>query len=60
MQSRNFDMSKSVKLVEGCHEFLTEYKEIGLQRDTNLPTIFKYAIKYFKFHKEIQHERPVP
>jgi hypothetical protein len=35
MQSRNVDMSKSVELLECCHEFLTECKENGLQRDTS-------------------------
>jgi hypothetical protein len=28
----NFDVCKSVELVEGCHEFPEEYKENGLQR----------------------------
>jgi hypothetical protein len=32
MQSQKFDVCKSVVVIEGCHEFLKEYKENGLQR----------------------------
>jgi hypothetical protein len=32
MQSQNFGVSKSVQLLEGCHEFLNEYTENGLQK----------------------------
>jgi hypothetical protein len=35
MQNQNLDACKSVELLEGCHEFLKEYKENGLQRDTS-------------------------
>jgi hypothetical protein len=31
MQSQKFDVCKSVELIEGCHKFLKEYKENGLQ-----------------------------
>jgi hypothetical protein len=29
MKTRNFDVSNSVELLEGCHEFPKEYKENG-------------------------------
>jgi hypothetical protein len=32
MQSQKFDVCKSVELLEGCHEFMKECKENGLQR----------------------------
>jgi hypothetical protein len=32
MQRQNFDVCKSVELLEGCHEFLTELKANSLQR----------------------------
>jgi hypothetical protein len=32
LHSQKFNVCKSVKLIEGCHEFLKEYKENGLQR----------------------------
>jgi hypothetical protein len=31
MQSQNLDVWKSVEVLAGCHEFLKEYKESGLQ-----------------------------
>jgi hypothetical protein len=38
MQSQKFDVCKSVELTEGCHEFLKEYKENGLQSATSAAT----------------------
>jgi hypothetical protein len=38
VQSQKFDVYKSVELIEGCHEFLKEYKENGSQRATSAAT----------------------
>jgi hypothetical protein len=42
LQSQKFDVCKSVELIEGCHEFLKEYKENCVQRTISAAT--KFAI----------------
>jgi hypothetical protein len=38
VQSQKFDVCKSVELIEGCHEFLKEYKENCVQRAISAAT----------------------
>jgi hypothetical protein len=38
MQTQKFDECKSVELIKGCHEFLKEYEENGLQRAISAAT----------------------
>jgi ribosomal protein S17 len=45
MQSQKFDMCKSVELIEGCHEFMKEYKENGLQRAVSVNTELAIDLK---------------
>jgi hypothetical protein len=40
MQSQKSDVWKSVELIEGCHEFLKEYKENCVQRAISAATEF--------------------
>jgi hypothetical protein len=45
IQSRKFDVCKSVELVEDCHEFLKENKAIGLQRAISAVTEFASQLR---------------
>jgi hypothetical protein len=57
MQSQNTDICKSMDLLEGCHEFLKEYKEM-VYRELfkllrNLPMNFKW--NEFQSVKRVRH-----
>jgi hypothetical protein len=60
MQSQEFDACKSVELTEGCHEFLKEYKENGLQRAISAATELAILLDVepeFQGVKRIQYVR---
>jgi hypothetical protein len=72
MQSQKFDVCKSADLTEGCHEFLKEYKENGLQRaisaamelaiDLEVEPEFQSVkrIRYMKHHFDYEaHDEPI-
>jgi hypothetical protein len=72
MQSQKFNVCKSVELIEGCHEFLKEYKENGLQMPISAATELAIdledepefqsvkKIRYVKRHFDYEaHDEPI-
>jgi hypothetical protein len=60
MQSQKSDVWKSVELIEGCHEFLKEYKENCVQRAISAAMEFAIDLEVEPEFQSVKTNRIAP